>query len=367
MSDTTMLGTIGVIILILVVLGLIFLRRLVVRFFFDVLENPTGRIVLGALLCIGGLIFGFSSSFAPYQSLSPGSVSLLLPHINAPDDGNVYVQDLRNLGVYYTIHDADFSPQVDASVFQNGAGFTSLMYDGTTTQQIQTQLTSNFGPSAPIDGGTGYTVEQFSLNGTTFTTADYQANPEGVYQNHWPIGGAIAGGGLLLLLITLGLPYLSKRWEKASAATASPTGQTWSTTVSTPPPGIPYMPTPQPGGFLPPPNVPTPQPGGFLPPPITPTSQPGGFQPMPGMPTPQPGGFLLAPHMPAPMPGNMSTQSTLTEGIMPPVSVKRGRKLTLQSYDSHTSASDPFLSDNNAQVDATATAQMEEKADGQTW
>ena len=130
------------------------------------------------------------------------------------------------------------------------------------------------------------------------------------YQNHWLVGGGIAGGGLLLIVITLGIPFLSKRWEKASAAKASPAGQTWSTSVSTPPPGIPYMPTPQPGGFLPPPIMPTPQPGGFL--------------PMLGMPAPQPGGTLPAPNMPAPMPGNMSTQSSQPGGFMQSGAVKQG-------------------------------------------
>jgi len=179
MPDASMLVPIAGIILILAILGVLYLRSLFVRFISDVLENPAGRITLGILLCIGGLVFGFNS--------------------NVESD-----------------------------------------------------------------------------------------------QNHWLVAGAIAAGGLLLIVITLGIPFLSKRWEKASAAKALPAGQTWSTSVSTPP-GIPYMPTPQPGGFFPPPIMPTPQPGGTLP----------------------------APNMSAPMPGNMSTQSTQPGVVMQPGAVKQ--------------------------------------------
>ena len=263
MPDTSSMGVVIVIIIILAILGLIYLRRLFAHFLSNFLENPGGRIMLGALLCIGGLIFGFTSSSVPYQSLSQKSVSLLIPHINTPDDGNVYLQDLSNFGVFYIIHDADFSPQVNGSNFQNGAAFTSLMYDGTTTQSIGVQMTSNFGSSAPIDGGTGYTVEQFSLNGATFTTANFQANPTGLYQNHWLAGGGIACAGLLLLVITFGIPVLSKRWEKASTAKPSSAGQNWP--VSTTPPGIPHTSMQQPGVPWPPPNISPPQSEGFPP------------------------------------------------------------------------------------------------------
>lgn len=281
MTDTSSQGTMVAIIVILAIIGLVVLRRLAVRFVINLLANSTGRTVIGILLCLGGLIFGFTSGYTPYQSLSQNSMQLLIPHVNTPDDGDIYLQSLSNLGANYVIHDADYSPPVSASTFQNGAGITSLLYDSINTQSIQMQFTSNYGSSAPMDGGTGYTVEQFTLNGTTYSTAAYLASPSGVYQNHWLLGGGIAGAGLLLLVITFGIPALSKRWETEAPATkASPDKETWSIPVSTPPapgaphtPHTPYTPTPQPGGSMPMPGLPTPQPGGFMPPPYRPPHQ----------------------------------------------------------------------------------------------
>lgn len=287
MPDTSSQATMWAIIIILAVLGLIFLRRLAVRFVINLLANSTGRTVIGILLCLGGLIFGFTSGYTPYQSLSQASMQLLVPHVNTPDDGDIYLQSLSNVGANYVIHDADFSPPVSASTFQNGAGITSLLYDSVNTQSIQMQFSSNYGSSAPMDGGTGYTVEQFTLNGTTYSTAAYLASPSGVYQNHWLPGGGIAGAGLLLLVITFGIPALSKRWETQAPATkASPDKETWSMPVSTPPaPGAPYTP-------------PTPATAYTPYTPYTPTPQSGGNMPMPGLPTPQPGGFMPPPYRP---------------------------------------------------------------------
>ncbi len=251
------------IVVILAILGLIFLRRLLIRFFIYLLANHAGRTTLGVLLCIGGLIFGLTSNIVAYQSLFQGSDVALTVHVNTPDDGNVYIETVDNLVAVYIIHDADFSPPVDVSMFQNsfGLNFNSLVYDSTNTQQMTEQFFGSF-----ASGDTGYTVKQFSLNGTTFATADYQANPTGAFQNHWLAGGGIAGAGFLLLLISFGIPWLSKRWETAASAQSSSVGQSWPTSAF---PGTPNMPTPQPGGIMPVnmsmPTQFTPQPGGIMP------------------------------------------------------------------------------------------------------
>jgi hypothetical protein len=207
-DNTSILVTIGAVVLILAILGLIFLRILLVRFVYNLLISPGGRTGLAILMCIGGLSYAFSSSV----------------------------------------------------------------------------------------------------------------------QNHELVGGAIVGGGLLLLVITFGIPLLIKRWEKPSAAKESPfPRQTWPTSAPIAPPGIPNIPTPQPGAFPPMPTLPAPQPQGYWSPPTTPTQGPGGYfppstMPIPGpggflprqyMPTPQPGGGAFpAPYMPPPMPTNMPPQST---------------------------------------------------------
>lgn len=207
MADSPLSTVFGVILFLVAGVVLIFLRRLVFSLITLVLTNSTLRTILGGLLCLGGLVFGLSSHFVPYQTLNQGSTSLLLSHVNTQDDGNVYVQDLNHLGVYYVIHDAEFSPQIDARSFQYGARFTSLTYDNSTFETITL---------GSIDAGKGYTVVQFSLDGSTFTTNAYRFNPLGPFQNNWLIGGSVMCVGLCLLFITFGIPYLTKRWESAS-------------------------------------------------------------------------------------------------------------------------------------------------------
>lgn len=274
MPDTSAQGTIIAIVVILAIIGIIALRSWSVRFLTYLLTNAAGRTALGVLLCCGGLIFGFTSSTVAYQSVTQGSGSVLVPHVNTPDDGNIYVEDLDNFTVAYVIHDADFSPPVDGSVFQDGAGLalTSLVYDTTNTQQ----LTEQFG-AANAGDLTGYTVKEFTLGTTTYTTADYQANPTGAFQNNWPVGGAIAGAGLLLLLITFGIPAMSKSWEQTAAEQRTAASQPWSSMPGQTPsasffsPDTPNMQTPQPGGIMPMSmpqssgSIPTPQPGGIMP------------------------------------------------------------------------------------------------------
>src|SRR5579863_5246762 len=239
MSNTTL----GVIVVISAVAALIFLRRLLFRFVSYVLSQNSGRVMFGALLLIGGLIFGFTSHVTPYQSLPSQTVSLLIAHVNVPDDGDVYLEDISHPGVFYIIHEADFSPSVTASAFQNRSDFTSLIYDSSTSQQVSVQYSNGFG-SVPIDGNTGYTVEQFILNGSTFSSAVYQEHPEGAYQNNWLVGGGIAGAGALLLLLGFGLPLLLNRWERPSAVRTFSGTQPQNTSLpGQAQPGVPMPPT----------------------------------------------------------------------------------------------------------------------------
>jgi len=88
MPDTTTLGTIAAIILILAILGLIFLRILLVRFLYNLLATAGGRTVLGILMCIGGLSYLFTSTVQNHLlvggAVAGGGLLLLLITFGIP-------------------------------------------------------------------------------------------------------------------------------------------------------------------------------------------------------------------------------------------------------------------------------------------
>ncbi len=214
-----MLG-IFVLVVILAILVLVFARNLLEVLFslLNLLFERTGRIALGTLLLVGGLIFAVTSHTAAYQQLTDTEGTAISLHMVSFDqnNGDVYLQDSNHTTSFYIIHEADFSPTVQSFMFQLNGGFTSLIYDSSQGRQVTL--------ADSINGGTGYTVEQFTLldflgmSQYSFTSATYREHPEGLYQNHWPLGGSIAAIGLLLLLFTSWLPRLISSQAKSSAS-----------------------------------------------------------------------------------------------------------------------------------------------------
>ncbi len=89
-----------------IIIAIILANRFLPRLMVYLLTKRVVRIVIGTLLLVGGLIFGITSHIVPYQHLTEQSPGVLFPHINAQDDGNVYIQDFSHPGTFYIIHEA---------------------------------------------------------------------------------------------------------------------------------------------------------------------------------------------------------------------------------------------------------------------
>ncbi|MBV9228147.1 MAG: hypothetical protein JOZ18_02450, partial [Chloroflexi bacterium] len=184
-----------------------------IRLAIYMLTRHVGRIIAGALLLVFGLIIGVTSHNVGYQHLTKGSGPF---DVHVLDNGDIYIQDTASQ-TFYIVHEADFTPTVDTNTFPSKSSFTSLIYDN-DSQSVDVKLTNGNQLS-----GTGYAVEQFAFvdtngqNEKSFSTSNYQQNPNGFYQNNWPGGGTVAGAGALLLLLT----FLMKR-SKAPAYAGVP-------------------------------------------------------------------------------------------------------------------------------------------------
>lgn len=167
-----------------------------------------GLIIIGALVLIGGLIYGANSHNVAYQSVSPGSVA----HFLSGDSGTGYLQ-MSGSPKLYVLNESDFIPAINGTNTFGDGDNISFVYrtDGTTdidqTSTIGTHL-----------AGPAYTVVEltvFSSNGQqVFKTSNYSQNPDGFYQNNWLVGGAIAFVGLIILALAFILPSVLKKKQQ---------------------------------------------------------------------------------------------------------------------------------------------------------
>jgi len=167
-----------------------------------------GLIIVGALVLIGGLIYGASSHNVAYQSVSPGSVA----HFLSGDSGTGYLQ-MTGSPKLYVLNESDFTPALSGTnTFGDGDNISFVYRTDSTTDIDQTSTigTHLVGPA--------YTVVEltvFSSNGQqVFKTSDYSQNPNGFYQNNWLAGGAIAFVGLIILALAFVLPSILKKKQQ---------------------------------------------------------------------------------------------------------------------------------------------------------
>ncbi len=172
-----------------------------------------GLIIVGALVLIGGLIYGANSHSVAYKSVSQGSVA----HFLSSDSDNTGYLQMSGSPTLYILNKSDFTPAINSTNTFGDGDSISFVYrsDGTTNiDQTSTIGTHLVGPA--------YTVIEFTVyssNGQqVFTTSDYAKNPNGFYQNNWLAGSAIAFIGLIIVGLAFVLPALRKKKQPAYMA-----------------------------------------------------------------------------------------------------------------------------------------------------
>ncbi len=241
-----------------------------IRLLFLLLTTRWGLTIVGALLTIGGLVYGIGSHAVTYQSVSRDTViHFLSPTDTSSSTGYLQLQNDPNL---YVINESDFTPPLTGNSFGDG-DVIAYVYRPDQTTSIDVMATNNL---THLEGN-AYTIEQITVFGpngqpaAVFATSEFTQNPRGFYQNNWPGGSALLVLGLMVGGLALGLPVLRSRKRQQ---------QGWNVATSAPmdahPQANPYQqpyqgPTHYPQ-YAPSPQQPNPYSGQYPP-------QPGGWQP----------------------------------------------------------------------------------------
>jgi hypothetical protein len=182
-----------------------------VRLAILLLSRRWGLIIVGAALIVGGLIWGMTSHQVSYAQINGNSS---YDFSTGETSGNTYIVQ-HGSDDYYVAFASDFSvPDSDVS---NSASFT--MIARTDTSSLDPAL------NAP-DGKTindAHKIEKltfFKQDGSTlatFTTAEYNANPNGFSDNEWGKSIWLIIVGLLIGVAALLVPMFMKKPQTSAS------------------------------------------------------------------------------------------------------------------------------------------------------
>jgi hypothetical protein len=177
-------------------------------------------VVIGTVLLIAGLAWGLIGSHQDsYVKSQPG--------VNydpgfGETSGNLYFH-APDSSDYFIAYSTDFSPAITQSVFNSVDHYAFVARPDTSDPQVTLNGTT-------IDSA--HKIEKLTLyaqNGSviaTYTTAEYRANPNGIYISAWSNAGWLAGFGLLMALAGLLQAFRAPKTSfRISGSTAMPSYQ----------------------------------------------------------------------------------------------------------------------------------------------
>ncbi len=175
-----------------------------IRLIIVLVTRRWGLIIIGALLIIGGLIYGASSHHVSYQSVGKGTVAHFLV-----GDSTGYLE-MDGSSALYVVNENDFTPTIDGTnTFGNGDTISFVYRTDDTTDIDQT---STIGTHLV---GSGHTIIELTVISDSgqkvFKTVDYAQNPSGFEQNNWLAGGGIAFLGFIIVGLAFVVPMLRKK------------------------------------------------------------------------------------------------------------------------------------------------------------
>jgi len=186
------------------------------------LTRRWGLLIVGAALIIGGVIWGITSHQISYVQIhgDPSTYDFG----TGQTSGNTYI-NLHGSNDYYVAFASDFS--VPKSDIDNFASFTMFARDDTST--LDPALSTSSG-----DVNSAHKIEKlvlFKSDGSTldtFTTAEYQANPNGFNDNEWlksiwlVILGVIIAGAALIVPMMVKKPQPSTSFNIGAGGVQQP-------------------------------------------------------------------------------------------------------------------------------------------------
>jgi hypothetical protein len=178
------------------------------------LTRRWGLFILGILLLLGGAIWGLTSHQVTYQTSQQG----VTYHIAIGEtSGNVYINPDGSAD-YFVAFKSDFTPPISQSDIDNS----------NTIDFVARTDTSSLDPALQTNGNTindAHKIEKlifYDKNGTiqqTFTTAEYQASPNGFNDNEWIKAIWLLIAGLILAGAALIVPMVTRKPQPATGFT----------------------------------------------------------------------------------------------------------------------------------------------------
>ncbi|GCE18985.1 hypothetical protein KDK_27850 [Dictyobacter kobayashii] len=206
------------------------------------MRSHMGRLAIGIAIILGGILYGVSSHQVNYKAVPEGKYQIV------PMSDGTYGFVLDGTDTYYIVHPTDFTPMPDDNSFTNTDGIGEIFYKDEDPQSfIMNQKDGSQVNSQEL------TVVSFSLTSSKdqridrYASSGYLANPDGFYDNRWPVGILVAALGLGALGFFLMLPAMqARRRQKQSypapafqAASVYDPGQTQLATPYAPPSVVP--------------------------------------------------------------------------------------------------------------------------------
>ncbi len=187
------------------------------------LTRRWGLLIVGLALIIGGVVWGMTSHQVTYQNSKQG----VTYHIAIGEtSGNVYI-NADGSSDYFVAFKNDFNPQISQSDIDNSD----------TLEFVARTDTSSLDPALNANGTTindAHKIEKlvfFDKNGNvqkTFTTTEYQANPNGFNDNEWlkaiwlVIAGVIIAGAALIVPMVVKKPQPSTGFNIGTGGVQQP-------------------------------------------------------------------------------------------------------------------------------------------------
>ncbi len=168
-----------------------------VRLAIILLRNRWGLVLIGAIMVVGGLIWGATSQQVNYVN----SQQNVTYHIGTgTESGNVYI-NADGSSDYFVALSGDFNPPISQSDINNSTALSFVARTDTTSIDLNVNNTT-VTEAHPIEK-----LVFYDKNGgvmATYTTAEYLANPTGFYDNQWLksiwliLAGVLIGGAALV-------------------------------------------------------------------------------------------------------------------------------------------------------------------------
>lgn len=178
-----------------------------VRLAILLLSQRWGLMVVGVILVIAGLAWGATSHQVTFTNYPQGSLN---SHYNvySGDLGNTYF-NVQGSPDYFVARKADFTPAIDTDSLADKTSAVSFI-----ASSEKADIAANL-EGHHIDSE--FIVEKVTFYGdnnqviATYSTSEYNANPNGFSQNTWLKAIWLIIGGVLLFVLAFIFPMLIKK------------------------------------------------------------------------------------------------------------------------------------------------------------